>query len=268
LFVLACGPSVAHSGEDVVAVPPVGDAQRQPDLAGAAEAACPAVAAESAYCMTSSEGDAYLVGLDTGQLCELAMGQALRAGPDGCASRAWLRDDVLTCTSPGASHGGLLFRFRLPGGGWESTELACGAATRWSNGFVVTEGDGLTESLLYFEDFAQAAGSAPVSTLPVALNSTCFAAQRDVLYVVGSDDSIQPFALPGGAPLPPVAPQGMSSPVTGLSVLADGRIALLSWDVIRVLDPSSGAVLREVTPTPQVGTLAGLTCRESNAPDE
>ena len=76
LFIVGCGPSVTGSREEVVA-PPVGDAQRQPDLAGAAEAACPSVAAESAYCVTSSEGDAYLVGMDSGQLCELGSGSGL-----------------------------------------------------------------------------------------------------------------------------------------------------------------------------------------------
>ena len=131
-------------------------------------------------------------------------------------------------------------------------------------GFVVTAGEGHEEGLLYFEDFSQAAAEGPLSTMPVVLNSACIAAQHDVLYVAGSTNDIERFQLPGGEPLPALTLDTVALPVTGLSVLLDGRVAVLSRDLIYLMDASSGAVVREIAPSPQISTLAGLTCRESN----
>lgn len=216
---------------------------------------CPAVAAESHYCLTLASAGPALLGLDSGDLCPLVATDAPVSIE--ASSIAWLGDAVYACTDA------QLLRISLRDGSWEAADLPCAAVTAYRGGLLVTGWERWEASLDWYADFAAVRRGEVGAVYPGNDWMSRFTTRGDTLVGAWhSTDTIERLDLDSGAALPPIALEEYDDWILGLALTDDDHLVLSgpNWGRVAVIfDAASGIQLRRLTLSDAAYGLACVT---------
>jgi hypothetical protein len=249
----ACGP-VVIGGDEPSAESGVKPGHGTPS---SVQEACPEVAAESIYCLTSALGSQLvLVGLDSGDACPITS-----FGADGRASsQALLGDDAYMCSEAD----GTFIKVSTLTGAVETAPSTCQAVAAYEGGLLVKpsfeDPDNLNK-LFFYASFTDVLNDTPTSEISIDDNNTRMTVQGSTLYTAWhSTNRVDVWTLPSPAKLPSIVLEGFDDWVMGMWATTDGRLVIASREHILTFDAATGAVLSTVAPALQDWSYGGLTC--------
>jgi hypothetical protein len=221
---------------------------------------CGHVAAESHYCITTSDGGRpALLGLDTGTVCpfgkpDVNLGES---GPEKC-SIGWVDGALFICVDRPGLHG--LVRYDVLADTLAVAPVPCGGVVDWRGGLITAEymswhpPDHL-DHFVSFDDALDGAGE----RWSWGTWGTRMTAHGDLLYSAWhSTNEIDVQSLPTGSAERTIPLEGYDTWITGLSVTDDGLLVLNATfpeGRVAVFEEATGAWLYDVHPSASVGPL-------------
>ena len=235
---------------------------------------CDSVTAETRYCLTlvraegSDETNLAVLGLDSGQLCDLfevpqsigTDGNPNSIGDDGNAgSIGWRGEIVYVCTEGG------LFRLSLRDGGAELLPVSCQAVAANDGAIFVMRSfadaspehlPGEVRAYASYEDL-RAARADSVYGLPV--NSRLTASDDRLYGAWHSTNTIDSVDVATGAHLDPIVLDSYDDWVNGFSVAGEDLVVnkFVGGNAVTIFDASTGARTGALSPA---RSLNGLAC--------
>lgn len=206
---------------------------------------CQSVQHESHYCLTMSDGDLRLLGLDSGRFCPITSTDAPVGGFLVSGSIAWLDEHVYVCGQSG------LIRISLADGSWDEAGAACDAVASYDGGLLVNRwlaglvGSGQEPTfgppLSWYADFDAVRRNEPGRTFTLGSFSETMTVQGSTLYTAWhAGISIDLGDLEEDRPLGVLTLEGFDGWMLGMSVTEDRYLVLLGDDGVLVFDAYTG----------------------------
>lgn len=225
-------------------------------------AGCEAMASESKYCLSISEGKAAVIGLDSGTVC-----RSESAGPGDdveTGSIAWQGDYVYGCISQRG-----LARVSLVDGSRDIAPILCDAVTIYGDDLLLLSGGTIwpdqyarysLTGLQRLDDFAAAARREVEDVVDILVDAWRLAVDGDRGYFAYYEaEIVQTAELRDGAELENILLEDYG-PISGLAV-TDGKLMILGFSPgLHLFDPTTGASLGVLAPE---YTGDGLSCAGS-----